>query len=300
MRKLNEENIALKARLDNEVRKSQQDTRRPPAGSSSKRKSGRAESILDSEERSSSAAAPSRGTKRGHETFIEKVRPDASDAPRKARRTDLTNPQEESYVVFPAVKIHLPDAIKSLLVDDWEAITKNQSLVPLPVDNPVTKILDDYRREESKFRKHGSADADILEEIIIGLLEYFNRALPRILLYRPERPQWNEISTILESAENVPKTKKAKLTAPTKEGFDPAGIAGKKPAEVYGAEHLIRLFVSLPELIAQTNMDKQAVSKLRDEIQRMSEWLGRSANRYFNKQYESYGAEYRAKAKAVA
>lgn len=38
-------------------------------------------------------------------------------------------------------------------------------------------------------------------------------------------------------------------------------------AELYGAEHLLRLFVTLPELIANTNMDSQSVSALRENIE---------------------------------
>jgi mortality factor 4-like protein 1 len=86
--------------------------------------------------------------------------------------------------------IHLPvpDHIQALLVDDWENITKNNQLVPLPHPKPVTKILADYLAYERPHREEGSASLDILEEIVAGLREYFEKSLGRILLYRYDLP----------------------------------------------------------------------------------------------------------------
>jgi len=78
----------------------------------------------------------------------------------------------------------MPDHLKALLVDDWENITKNNQLVPLPHAHPCSQILDDYMAHERPNRSEGSASADILEETIAGLREYFERCVGRILLYR--------------------------------------------------------------------------------------------------------------------
>jgi hypothetical protein len=92
--------------------------------------------------------------------------------------------QEQDFVSRTAVKIPLDDHVKGLLVDDWENITKNNQLVPLPHENPVSKILSDYLDHERPRRGEGTAARDILEEIVAGLREYFDKALGRILLYR--------------------------------------------------------------------------------------------------------------------
>lgn len=78
----------------------------------------------------------------------------------------------------------MPDHIKAMLVDDWENVTKNQQLVPLPSAHPVAEILDKYLAYEKKKRQPDSAQADILEEVVAGLKEYFEKCLGRILLYR--------------------------------------------------------------------------------------------------------------------
>ena len=92
--------------------------------------------------------------------------------------------QEETFLHRPSVKIPIPDHIKAMLVDDWENVTKNLQLVPLPHAHPVKEILDDYLNYEMPKREPGSAQADLLEEVVAGIKEYFEKCLGRILLYR--------------------------------------------------------------------------------------------------------------------
>ncbi len=56
--------------------------------------------------------------------------------------------------------------------------------------------------------------------------------------------------------------------------------------------------VSLPELIAQTNMDQQSVNRLREELSILTHWLTKHATRYFVPAYESPGQEYIEKARS--
>lgn len=92
--------------------------------------------------------------------------------------------QEDAFHSRPSIKLVIPDHLKAILVDDWENVTKNQQLVPLPSAHPVNSILADYLAYEKPKRIPGSAQADILEEIVAGLKEYFEKCLGRILLYR--------------------------------------------------------------------------------------------------------------------
>jgi hypothetical protein len=92
--------------------------------------------------------------------------------------------QEENFHARPSIKLIIPDHIKAILVDDWENVTKNLQLVPLPAAKPVNSILNDYLQYEKPRRQAGSAPADILDEVVAGLKEYFEKCLGRILLYR--------------------------------------------------------------------------------------------------------------------
>lgn len=121
-----------------------------------------------------------------------------------------------------AVRILMPDRLKSLLVDDWENVTKNLQLVRVPSGQPAGVILDKYQEYAISTGTRNSTERDILEEVVAGLKEYFNKSLGRLLLYRFEREQFYDIYTRMEK--------------PTDD------LAGKTLAEIYGGEHLLRLF----------------------------------------------------------
>lgn len=92
----------------------------------------------------------------------------------------------------------------------------------MPAKISVTQFLQEYFNAEFATRRPGSADADILEEVIAGVKEYFNKALGRILLYRFERGQFLEVHRQIESGHGE--------------------HAGKTLCDMYGCEHLLRLF----------------------------------------------------------
>lgn len=121
----------------------------------------------------------------------------------------------------PSVRINLPDNLKALLVDDWENITKNAQVVALPAPNSVNSILHTYSEEE-KAKRTTSADLDVLEEVIMGIKEYFDKSLDKILLYKFEREQYRLLRQRWESSTG--------------------DYADKGPLDMYGAHHLIRLF----------------------------------------------------------
>lgn len=122
-----------------------------------------ADSMRGSEERGGSAAQGGRGGRRGKDWELE---------------------QEDAFHSKPMIHIPVPDQIQAMLVDDWENVTKNNQLVPLPHKLPVTRILEDYLAHERPHREEGSSSMDILEEVVAGFREYFEKALSRILLYR--------------------------------------------------------------------------------------------------------------------
>ena len=197
--------------------------------------------------------------------------------------------QEEDFVRRPAVRLFIPDSLKSILVDDWEKVTKEQKLATVPSPTSVSQFLNEYYEAEANNRRPGSADADILEEVIAGVKEYFNKSLGRILLYRFERQQFYEIHKQIESGHGE--------------------HAGKTLCDMYGCEHLLRLFgqffskmsshdvadftlVSMPDLIAHTNMDSQSVSRLREELSKMTQWLAKRISKYLSTEYEHAGQDY--------
>lgn len=256
LRKLSPENRELANNLRHEMLAAQRAARAQPPPAKKKIQG----STRGSEERQTSASAPlPRGQKRLRDNDLEK---------------------EEHFQNKLAVRIYMPDRLKSLLVDDWENITKNLQLVQLPSSQPAGVILDEYQKYAHATGSRNSTELDILEEVIAGLKEYFNKALGRLLLYRFEREQFYDINT--------------RITQPTDD------LAGKPLIDIYGGEHLLRLLVTMPELIAQTNMDHQAINRLREELSGMTTWLAKEPqiNAFFASVYESPGQAYIDKVKS--
>ncbi|KAI8987085.1 MRG-domain-containing protein [Pilobolus umbonatus] len=130
----------------------------------------------------------------------------------------------------PEVKIVIPESLKSLLVDDWENITKNRQILCLPRDMTVNRIFEAYKAQTTE-------KDETLDEYIKGLLLYFNKSLGTSLLYRSERKQYEEM------------------------------CIDKEPSEIYGVEHLLRLFVECPVLINQANIDPDTLAEFKEKCE---------------------------------
>lgn len=174
---------------------------------------------------------------------------------------------EEEYQKRTEIKISIPDVLKTQLVDDWEAVTKNMQLVKLPRYPNVDMILEEWL----KFLANDEAERRRLAaEVTAGLRIYFNKALGNNLLYRFERGQYSE---------------QLKL--------DPKDGTEWEMSTRYGAEHLIRLFVNLPELLAHTAMDPETVAVLKDNIASFLSWMTLNKGILFSKDnYENTTSGY--------
>ncbi|KAI9931320.1 hypothetical protein ASPWEDRAFT_47450 [Aspergillus wentii DTO 134E9] len=253
LRKFTEENreLATTLRREAEAAFRQRNTK----AATKKRGGSDRSSARGSEERQTSV--PARGTKRGRDNEVEK---------------------EESFYVRPSVRIVMPDNLKSLLVDDWENVTKNQQVVALPAKSSVNQILEQYVTEE-KEKRTTAAEFDVLEEVMMGIREYFDKSLDKILLYRFEREQYRVLRKKWEGSSG--------------------DFADKGPLDIYGAEHLTRLFATMPELIAQTNMDLQSINRLREELSKFTIWLSKNSDKFFATRYMTASNEYVEKSRGV-
>jgi mortality factor 4-like protein 1 len=114
----------------------------------------------------------------------------------------------------------IPDVIKSILVDDWENVTKNNTLVALPSRTPISQIMQEFYDAETSKRAPGNG-SDILEETVKGVQMYADTAIGRILLYTQERAQYGAIYKRVHTKKDDP-------------------LYGKRMSEIYGGEHLLR------------------------------------------------------------
>ncbi|KAI0037703.1 MRG-domain-containing protein [Auriscalpium vulgare] len=161
------------------------------------------------------------------------------------------------------MRLQVPEALKVLLVDDWEAVTKNNMLVTLPREPNVVEILQDLRDPKT-----------VLPTVVSGLQVYFDRALGSNLLYRFERPQYADI-------------RRRYVTGPTVKIGEELEMS-----EVYGAEHLLRMLVSLPAMVAGSSMDPESVGLVRDYVTELMAYMLKERHRLFQTQYDSASLQY--------
>ena len=159
---------------------------------------------------------------------------------KKLAQHDLTDENCDDFTH----KLTLPLVLKQFLVDEWGLITgDSKRLISLPRTITATMLVNEYLEHmESKLDK---LQFSLYKDQFEGLLVYFNRSLPFLLLYRHEREQYECLVATLGS--------------------------DLFPADIYGGEHLIRLFVRMPRLltgviIPSTDMN-DILSKYRDFIE---------------------------------
>ncbi|GAB2282656.1 Protein mrg1 [Dionaea muscipula] len=163
--------------------------------------------------------------------------------------------EKESVSTEKLVKIWIPSILRKQLVDDCEYVTKQDKLVKLPRSPNVDEILKQYLEYRSQ-KDHMMAMSVV--EVLNGLRCYFDKALPLMLLYKKERQQFQE-----------------------------AVVDNISPSTIYGAEHLLRLFVKLPELLGFVNIEEETMTLLQKRLIEFLKFLQRNHSTFFLSSYDS-------------
>ncbi|KAL6521894.1 hypothetical protein OROMI_031771 [Orobanche minor] len=173
----------------------------------------------------------------------------------KKREREIIEKEERLFPLEKLVTIQIPSPLKKQLVDDHECITHMGQLVKLPRSPCAYEILNKY------FDYWVMKDGKIVKavgEFVNGLRCYFNEALPAMLLYKEEHQQYNEMIV-----DNV------------------------APSGVYGAEHLLRLFVKLPEMLSRMHIDTETSTELQHRLLDFLRFLQSNQSAFFHSNYQS-------------
>ncbi|XP_022977073.1 protein MRG1-like isoform X3 [Cucurbita maxima] len=170
----------------------------------------------------------------------------------RKRKNDASK-EKNAVNVEKLVSIQIPLKLKKQLVDDSEFVTHLGKLVKLPRTPNVEDIMKKYL--EYRLKKDGTKDESV-GEIVKGLICYFDKALPAMLLYKSERQQYEELI-----------------------------VHDVSPSSIYGAEHLLRLFVRLPELLSQANIEEETLTELQQKLVDLLKFLRKNQNTFFLSSY---------------
>lgn len=176
---------------------------------------------------------------------------------KKRQRLDTSVSNEgEEKINKTEIIISIPKDLKNHLVDDWHAINSQHKLAELPAKITVEEIVEKYKQHKKAKSSASSTGGkgQSCEDVSNGILEYFNVMLGSQLLYKVERMQYAEI------LQNYP---------------------DKPMSQIYGAFHLLRLFVKLGTVLSFTTLDKNNIRVLIGHLGEFLKFLESEQKEFF-------------------
>ncbi|CAI5731270.1 unnamed protein product [Hyaloperonospora brassicae] len=169
------------------------------------------------------------------------------------------------------VNIQMPFSLKKQLVEDWKRVTQApHQLVPLPRKPNVRQIIKTYLDVKQSKVRAGEASEEKELKNVMGIMEgvqsYFDRAVSSLLLYRIERRQYQELRQ--KQPDDVPLS------------------------QIYGAEHLIRLFVRLPILLANSSASPRELVQIQARLNDFLKFIQKNSAAWFVMEYEAVSDKY--------
>lgn len=166
----------------------------------------------------------------------------ADEARRKAAEQAEARRQRLRLAEIPThLRLRIPPKLKQVILNEHVQVTRKGHALPLPRSKYSKPLVIDIINEWKQSRIEVKEDSkESLEEISSKLISYFDLSLRHLLLYDREVPLCDQTL---------------------------ADEGGKPPSQIYGAEHLVRLLVKLPELVPVTAMTKDQNTSLVIELE---------------------------------
>jgi len=190
----------------------------------------------------------------------------APPSKRRKGRASNNNDTEPTYVQKIEVKINMPQDLRRFLLDDCDFVTRQKQLVPLPkpAELTVRGVTDRYYKHcEEHPEQYKNAGA--IAEVCSGINEYFNVMLGSQLLYKFERTQYSDL------LKEYPQ---------------------KLSCDIYGCEHLLRLFVKLSNVLTYSCLDQASMEFVIIHIHEFLDYLTKNADDLVSAEYENSTPDY--------
>ncbi|XP_027716971.1 mortality factor 4-like protein 1 [Vombatus ursinus] len=188
--------------------------------------------------------------------------------PQEKGRGSAVGPQKES-LGRKEVQVHLPTALRPLLMQDWELVTLRRKLFTLPAKKTVTVILTEYVTFQPNCQTQDKRYA--VSALVAMIKEYFDLVLGTQLLYKFEKQQHAEVLACYPTCQM---------------------------SQIYGGAHLLRLFQHLGPMFTWSSLSEDSLDVLMSHLQDFLEYLARDTSRLFTAatDYQLAPAEYQPKA----
>ncbi|XP_026831471.1 nuA4 complex subunit EAF3 homolog isoform X2 [Drosophila erecta] len=162
---------------------------------------------------------------------------------------------EEAYASKVEVKIKIPDELKHYLTDDWYAVVREHKLLELPAKVTVQQISEQYLAHKKSVKSTSASKEVAINDVLDGIVEYFNVMLGSQLLYKFERTQYADV---MQKHPDTPLS------------------------ELYGSFHLLRLFVRLGSMLSYSALDQQSMQNLLAHLQDFLKFLVKNSAIFFS------------------
>jgi len=187
--------------------------------------------------------------------------------PNKKRKGRSSTNNDQSCIRKIEVKIVIPQDLRRYLLDDCDFVVRQKQLVPLPKPEELTvrgilKKYEKYKEEKTNDEK----TLGTVREVCSGINEYFNVMLGSQLLYKFERTQYADI---------------LKERSP-----------GTPMCDIYGAEHLLRLFVKLGCVLPYSFLDEPCMEFVVIHVHDFLDFLMKNCEDMFAEEYENSTPDY--------
>ena len=172
-------------------------------------------------------------------------------------QNNYTVETDKQYLAKVTFKIDLPKSLSTILVEDWDLVTRQRRFYKVPANVTIAHILDTYK---TKKVTENPRNDKVLKEFSKAIQSYFNEMLGSQLLYELEKPQYIEVME-----KNATKTL----------------------SQIYGVTHLLRLFVKIGSVLAFTSISGDQATKLLRQIHDFLSYIHSNLNLLLN-QNEDY------------
>lgn len=190
------------------------------------------------------------------------------------------------------VAIIIPQVLKTHLEDDCVEIVKRRKLLKLPRQPNVETILKDYF-SYNVANTTEETNLALTAEVLDGIKIYFDFVLSDHLLYSQERQQYVQFFPPQHQLQVSPQPNSSDGINGINHISALDGVnnmnhkqATLLPSSVYGAEHLLRLFVKFPRFLSKAQFPSAHIHLLHQYFKDFFVYIAKTPNLFAEESYE--------------